>query len=133
MARLTRPERIGVWIWVIVAVVAWNGIYDVLLNRGAKDYLFRAALHDAGRGPSVPMALVMDLVVEEAIWVSTLWAGVILLAGLFTVRLLRCTSQLPTSPPSRPGDEPRFGEASPKLVDHGTGRQAAAGNSQLPK
>ena len=89
MERLSRPERIVIWIWLTVAVVAWNGIYDVLLTRSAKEYLFRAALHDAGRGPSVSISHVMDVAVRDAIWISTLWASLILLAGLVTVRLMR--------------------------------------------
>lgn len=85
-------ERIGVAIWVVLAVVVWNGIYDVLLTRGVKEYLFRWALHEAGRGPVVPMALIMEVTVGDAIWVSTLWAGIILLAGLVTIRVMRRAS-----------------------------------------
>jgi hypothetical protein len=89
MQPLPRAERIAVWIWVILAVVAWNGIYDVLLSRAAKDYLFRAALHEAGQGPLVPMTLMLDVAVRDASWIATLWASIILLAGLITVRIMR--------------------------------------------
>ncbi len=41
--------------------------------------------------------------------------------------------QLPTPPPSRARVNARFGEASPPLVARDRARQAAAGNSQLPK
>ena len=98
MRRLSPPERRSVWLWVIAAVIAWNGIYDVLMTSGAREYLFRAALHDAGRGPAVAMAQMMDVTVRHATWISTLWASIILLAGLVTVRLLRTPNlQLPTS------------------------------------
>jgi hypothetical protein len=89
---LPPPERIGVAIWLVLAIVVWNGIYDVLLSRGAKEYLFRWALHEAGRGPAVPMATIMEVTVGDAIWVSTLWAGIILLAGLVTIRVMRRAS-----------------------------------------
>jgi hypothetical protein len=89
MQRLPAAERIAVAIWLILTAVAWNGIYDLLLTRGVKEYLFRAALHEAGRGPLVPMAEVMDATVRDAVWVSTLWAGVLLLSGLVTIRLIR--------------------------------------------
>jgi hypothetical protein len=78
MRALSRPERVAVAVWVLLAVVAWNGIYDVLITRGVKEYLLRHAMHEAGRGP--------DATVSEAIWIATLWASVILLAGLWTVR-----------------------------------------------
>lgn len=89
MRGLTRAERIAVGLWVVLAIVVWNGVYDVLLARGIKDYLLRNALHEAGRGPDVSMTALLDVTVTQAIWLSTFWASVILLAGLWTVRLLR--------------------------------------------
>jgi len=87
MRRLERAERIAVGVWLVVALVVWNGVYDLLQTRGIKDYLLRNALHQAGRGPEVSMTALLDLTTVEAFWVSTLWASVILLAGLWTVRL----------------------------------------------
>ena len=89
MRRLPPAERTALWLWVIVAVVVWNGLYDILLTRGANEFLFRAALYQAGRGPAPSMSHLMDLTVQNAIWISTVWAGMILLAGLVTIRLLR--------------------------------------------
>ena len=79
-----RSQRTAIWIWIGIAVVVWNGLYDLLLNRAAKDYLFRAALHDAGRGPYVSLSEMMHVAVWDAALISTLWAGIILLAGLAT-------------------------------------------------
>lgn len=85
-ASVTRRERAAVVLWVILAAIIWNGIYDVLVTRGVKEYLLRRAMHDAGRGPDVQLALMMDLTVRDAAWMATLWASVILLAGLWTIR-----------------------------------------------
>jgi hypothetical protein len=87
MRRLRRAERIAVAVWIGLALVVWNGVYDLLLTRGIKDYLLRNALHQAGRGPDVSMTTLMDMTVNEAFWVSMLWASVILFAGLLTVRM----------------------------------------------
>jgi hypothetical protein len=86
MSASSRSRRAAVWMWIGIAVVVWNGLYDLLLNRAAKDYLFRAALHDAGRGPSVSLSEMMHIAVRDAALISTLWAGIILLAGLWTIR-----------------------------------------------
>jgi hypothetical protein len=86
MRRLDRSERIALALWLLLAVVVWNGIYDLLLTRSVKEYLLRQMMHQAGRGPDVPLAHMMDVAVQEAIWISTLWASGILLAGLWTVR-----------------------------------------------
>lgn len=88
MRRLERTERIAVGVWIVLAITVWNGVYDLLLTRGIKDYLLRNALHQAGRGPEVSMTAILDFTVSEAFWVSTLWASVLLFAGLWTVRLM---------------------------------------------
>ena len=96
MRKLQRPERIAVVVWLVLAVVVWNGVYDLLLTRGIKDYLLRNALHQAGRGPEVSMTSLLDFTVWEAFWVSTLWASVILFAGLWTVRTFSSHRSSPT-------------------------------------
>lgn len=93
MQSLPRTARGAVWLWVTLTVILWNGIYDVLVTRGVKEYLLRRAMHEAGRGPDVQLALMMDLTVHDAFWMATLWASIILLAGLWTVRM--CTRDRP--------------------------------------
>jgi len=89
MTRLGRRERIAVIFWVILAVVAWNGLYDLLLARSTQNYLFRQMLHQAGQGPWIDMKIAMQVAVRDAIWISTLWGSILLLAGMATVRGLR--------------------------------------------
>jgi hypothetical protein len=85
---LTRRQRIVVGMWVVLAVALWNGIFEMMVVRGVKEYLFRAALHEAGRRPFTPIAHVMDPAIYDATWVATLWTSVILLAALVTIRVV---------------------------------------------
>jgi hypothetical protein len=87
--RITRRERALAGLWVVLAIALWNGIYDMTLGEGIKEYLFRSALHEAGRAPRVSIASVLDPFVFEAIWVSTFWASLVMLAGLVTIRAMR--------------------------------------------
>ena len=87
MTPLRRGQRIAVGLWLIVALVAWNGLYDLLLARSTQNYLFRTALHDAGLGPTVDLTAALDYAVLDAVWLSTLWASLLLLAGLITIRI----------------------------------------------
>jgi hypothetical protein len=87
--RLPRRERILVGVWIAVGIVLWNGVYDMTLGEGIKEYLFRSALHDAGRGPQVTIATVLDPFIFDAVWMSTFWASLVMLAGLVTIRMLR--------------------------------------------
>ena len=88
MRRLTRAQRIAVAIWLVVPIVVGNAIYDLLLTRGVQEYLFRVALHEAGRGPLVSMGDVMGRVVYDATWVGLLFGCLVALAGFATIRLL---------------------------------------------
>lgn len=95
MQRLSRRERALVGLWVVLGIALWNGVYDMTLGEGIKEYLFRSALHEAGRGPRLPIATVLDPFIFDAIWVSTFWASVVLLAGLITIRVARRSGNPP--------------------------------------
>ncbi len=79
-------RRHAAFAWLVIAVVAWNAIYDLLMTRAVKEVLLRAAMHEAGRGPMIPAALIMTESVYDAVWKSTLGASLVLLAGLLTIR-----------------------------------------------
>lgn len=81
-------ERAAIALWLVVGLVVWNGLYDVLIVGGIKEYLFRYALYEGGRGPHVPMAAIMDETVANAVWICTFWASAIVLCGLLTIRMV---------------------------------------------
>jgi hypothetical protein len=85
---LPRRQRILIAVWLVLGVALWNALFEMMVVRGVKEYLFRAALHDAGRRPFTPIAEVMDPAIYNATWVATLWTSIILLAALATMRLL---------------------------------------------
>jgi hypothetical protein len=83
-----RSRRIAFGLWIALAVVVWNGLYDLRITLGVRNYLLEQALHEAGQGPAVIMADAMRVTVRDAVIVATLWASIILAAGLWTVRTL---------------------------------------------
>ena len=89
MTTLGRRERLAVGLWLIVALVVWNGLYDLLLARSTETYLFKQSVYLAGRGPWVDLSTAMAVAVREAVWISTLWASLLLLLGMITIRLVR--------------------------------------------
>jgi hypothetical protein len=86
---VARRERRLALMWLAVGAVLWNGVYDMTLGEGIKEYLFRSVLHEAGRGPRVSLATVVDPFVFDAVWVATFWASLVTLAGLVTIRVMR--------------------------------------------
>jgi len=86
MRTLPRRHRIAVALWILVGVVVWNGIFEMWVVRGVREYLLQAALADAGRRSAVPISDVMDPAIYDATWIATLWASSVVLAGLLTLR-----------------------------------------------
>jgi len=86
---LRRGEKIAVALWLVLGIGIWNAMYDQILEKGIKEYLFRSTLHEAGRAPQVAIASVLEPFLFDAVWVSTFWAGLIMLAGFVTIRMLR--------------------------------------------
>ena len=86
MRPLARRDRIIVLIWIVLSIALWNAIFEMLVVQGVKQYLFRAALHEAGRAPFVAIADVMDPAVYRATWVATMWTSIVLLAAMVTLR-----------------------------------------------
>ena len=84
-----RRARFVLTLWLVLGVVLWNGIFEMLVVRGVKEYLFRAALFDAHRGPQIPIGAVMDPAIFNATWVATLWTSIVLLAAFVTIQLLQ--------------------------------------------
>jgi len=89
---LSRARRWAIGLWVAMAIVVWNGLYDLRITLGVRDYLMKQALHDAGRGPAVTISEAMAATRKDAVGVASLWAVIILAAGMVTVRLLRTES-----------------------------------------
>jgi hypothetical protein len=71
--------------WLVLAAVVWLGMFDVLISRGVKEYLYREANHELGRGPGVTMPEIMGQTIAGAVIDSSLWAIIVGGAGLATV------------------------------------------------
>jgi hypothetical protein len=88
MTALGRRQRLAVCLWIVIAIVVWNGLYDELLAKSTQTYLFEQALHLSGQGPWVDLTAALDAGVRHAALIATLWAGLLLGAGLATIRLV---------------------------------------------
>jgi hypothetical protein len=98
---MTDRRRVASFWWVGIAIVVWNGCWDLVLRRAENEYLLRHAMHEAGRGPAVTIEQFMGPARYDALWMSTLVAGLMLLAALLTIRYVAPdqspTSQFPTT------------------------------------
>jgi hypothetical protein len=53
------------------AFVAWNVVFDVVVNRGLAEYVERHALFSQGLGPRVTIRGVMDIAVSRGAWLAS--------------------------------------------------------------
>ncbi len=84
---MTRIERRLLILWLALAFVVWNGVYDMRMHDTVRGYLLATALAQPGRG--VDMRTVLRRGLIDAIAFSTAWASGVLLAGLVTMRTYR--------------------------------------------
>ena len=86
---LARARRWAIGFWIVMAVVVWNGLYDLRITLSYRDHLMRQYRHEAGRGdPAGTIKEEREATLQDAVLVATLWAGIILVSGLGTVILL---------------------------------------------
>jgi hypothetical protein len=84
----SRRGRVLLLVWLLVAFIVWNGVYDIKLAHGVRWYLMRTALHDAGIGLAVDLRNTLHEAVLDAVWKATAWALFVLGAGILTLKML---------------------------------------------
>lgn len=80
-------RRALVALWLVIGLVVWNGIFDLYVSRGAREYGQKAAEADLGQSPPVTMAGVMGQAKHDGVVAASLWAGLISGCGWLTVWL----------------------------------------------
>lgn len=94
-------RRALVALWFVVGVAVWNGIFDLYVSRGAREYGQKAAEADLGLGPRVTMADVMDHARQDGVVAASLWAAVLSACGWATAGL--AGGARPSAPGTPPG------------------------------
>lgn len=86
---MTRIEKRLLILWVALAFVVWNGVYDMRMHDTVRGYLLQTALADAGLGRGVDLRAYLHRGLVDAIAFSTAWSLGVLLAGMVTMRTYR--------------------------------------------
>jgi hypothetical protein len=86
---MTRVEKRLLILWVALAFVVWNGVYDMRTHDTVRGYLLETTRAEAGLGGGVDMRDYLDRGRVDAIAFSTAWALGVFLAGIVTMRTYR--------------------------------------------
>ena len=87
--RTSRVERRLLILWLAVAFVVWNGVYDMRMHDTVQHYLYETALAQAKLGAGLDMRTALHRGVLDAIAFSSAWAFGVLIAGLATMKACR--------------------------------------------
>ncbi len=79
-------RRIAVAFWIVLAVVAWNAVFDRVLIEAGRDYVRTAADAARGSGPPARIADYMRPAIPRALVLASAVAGVILAVGFAAFR-----------------------------------------------
>ena len=85
---MSRVERRLLILWLALAFVVWNGVYDMRMHDTVRGYLMETARAQAHLSGGVDLRTYLHRGRVDAIAFSTAWALGVLLAGLVTMRVL---------------------------------------------
>lgn len=81
-------RRVLLLLWLAVAGLVWNVVFDLYVSRGAREYLQMAAEAELGRAETPSMFHVMAWTQQRGARAASRWALVVLVAGGATVWLM---------------------------------------------
>jgi hypothetical protein len=82
---MSRIERRLLILWLALAVVVWNGVYDMRMHDTMRGYLLESALAQGRLEGGVDMRTVLRRGLVDAVAFSTAWALGVFLAGMITM------------------------------------------------
>ena len=88
MLALDVSRRTIALLWLVVGIAIWNGIFDLYVSRGAREYLQLQAQSELGIVPQPSMTVVMARAERMGLIAATLWAGAVVAAGWLTIYLI---------------------------------------------
>jgi len=82
-------RRVAALLWIVLGAALWNGVFDLYVSRGAREYLQRQAEFELHRGPEPSMTAVMDSAKRDGAVAASLWTLLIVGGGFATIVVAR--------------------------------------------
>jgi len=86
---MTHVEKRLLILWLALAFVVWNGVYDMRTHDTVRGYLLETTRAEAGLGRGVDMRTFLARGRVDAVAFSSAWALGVFLAGIVTMRTYR--------------------------------------------
>lgn len=85
-------------LWLVVGALLWNGVFDLYVSRGVREYLQLRAEADHAARPEPSMADVMSRATRMGAVAASLWAGAIVACGWLTIAVTGRSARRRQSP-----------------------------------
>jgi hypothetical protein len=79
-------RRFAVWLWVVLAFVVWNVVFDQVIIDAGRHYLEIANASAGANGPYLNIQDTMRPARSRALWLASGSAGAILVVAFFALR-----------------------------------------------
>jgi len=84
---MTVPRRrVAVWLWVALAFVVWNVVFDQVIIDAGRHYIDIANASAESTGPYLNIEDTMRPARSRALWLATASAGAIAVVGFWALR-----------------------------------------------
>ena len=81
-------RRLLAVLWLVIGIVIFNAFFDLYVSRGAREYLQKRAEYELRGGSEPQMDAVMAQSVRDAWVMSSIWAALVVGAGLATLKIV---------------------------------------------
>ncbi|HEY7792135.1 MAG TPA: hypothetical protein VIC33_16600 [Vicinamibacterales bacterium] len=78
----TRKRLIALGLWLVLAIIIWNTLFDDAVNSAAHRYIVAAVYASRGQGPTVSMDAIMQPAIVHGAWLATGCATLVLAIGV---------------------------------------------------
>jgi hypothetical protein len=79
---LTRARLLALGLWLVLAIVVWNSVFDEAVNEAAHRYIAAAREASQAGRPLVSMDAIMRPAIVHGAWVATAWGLLIAAVGV---------------------------------------------------
>jgi hypothetical protein len=80
------PRRVAAWLWIALAVVVWNVVFDQVIIDAGRHYIEIANASAGSNGPYLNIEDTMRPARSRALWLATASAGAIVVVGFWALR-----------------------------------------------
>ena len=82
-------RRVAAWLWILLAVVVWNVVFDRVVVVAGRDFIDLAVAAARSRGPRPKIEDTMRPARSRALLLASASAGVILVVGFVAISATR--------------------------------------------